>query len=78
MLQFDEKGFLIPYEVIPSDWETFSTTFTEGIRRNSLTENLELYFQNFQKEISPVFKVWVNGSFVTQKVNPEDIDFVIF
>ena len=36
------------------------------------------YIDAFAKEITPNFTQWINGSFVTKKEDPNDIDFVTF
>ena len=36
-------------------------------------ENYSQYLQDFQNEISPNFRQWINGSFVTNRTNPKDI-----
>lgn len=33
---------------------------------------------DFSEQITSNFTVWIDGSFVTKKVNPNDIDLVIF
>jgi len=36
------------------------------------------YLEKFKSRVSRRFTLWVNGSFVSQKEKPNDIDFVIF
>jgi len=43
-----------------------------------LFENYLNLIADFSEQISPNFTVWIDGSFVTQKINPNDIDLVIF
>lgn len=40
--------------------------------------NYQKFVSDFKVEISPNFKHWIDGSFVTTKLNPRDIDFVSF
>ena len=34
------------------------------------------YLKDFKNEVTDNFVQWIDGSYVTQKVNPRDIDFV--
>lgn len=81
-LIFDENGHLHPYEVIATDIATLKTYFVDAFpnstTRSQLYDNYLRYIYRFQDEIFPFFEQWINGSFVTQKENPKDIDFVIF
>lgn len=36
------------------------------------------YIHEFQNRITKNFTQWINGSFISQKENPKDIDFVTF
>ena len=79
-LKFDERGYLHPYGRIPLSLEKFEelfvTNFSKDSNRNDLFEKLQKYLLAFQNEVTPNFIVWINGSFVTKKLNPGDIDMV--
>jgi hypothetical protein len=81
-LNFTEEGYLTPIEGIESDLEIIKTTFVDEFpnskTRRRLFENYLEYLRQFSRNITPQFEQWINGSFVTQKVNPNDIDFVTF
>ena len=81
-LNFDEYGNLTPYKVIEVDLTTFEayfvTAFPNSTTRKRLFENYLRYVYRFQDEVFPFFEQWINGSFVTQKENPKDIDLVTF
>jgi len=81
-LNFDEYGNLTPFEVIEVDLATFEayfvTAFPKSTTRKRLFENYLRYIYRFQDEVFPIFEQWINGSFVTQKENPKDIDMVTF
>ena len=81
-LNFDEYGNLTPYKVIEVDLTTFEayfvTAFPNSTTRKRLFENYLRYIYRFQDEVFPFFEQWINGSFVTQKENPKDIDMVTF
>lgn len=82
MLQFDENGHLFPYKVhaatLEEMREIFVDTFPESETRKRLFDNYLDWIFDFQRDIFPYFTQWIDGSFVTQKLNPKDIDFVTF
>lgn len=79
-LKFDIRGHLIPYEKNQITFEEFKTNFVESFdedsSRHEIFKNYIKYLEEFKSEITPNFKQWINGSFVTNKKNPNDIDFV--
>ena len=82
MLQFDQNGYLVPYEVQDVSLDEFQRIFVENFpasdtRKHLFDHYLDWVF-DFQRDIFPYFTQWINGSFVTQKLNPKDIDFVTF
>ena len=81
-LNFDEFGNLTPYQAIEVDVDTleayFVTAFPKSTTRKRLFENYLRYIYRFQDEVFPFFEQYINGSFVTQKENPKDIDIVTF
>lgn len=81
-LDFDEFGNLTPYKIIETDLITleayFVTAFPKSKTRKRLFENYLSYIYRFQDEVFPIFEQWIDGSFVTQKENPKDIDIVTF
>jgi len=81
-LIFDKKGYLKPYKVIEVDIDSIKSNFVDAFpnssTRNYLFENYLRYVYRFQDEVFPFFEQWINGSFVSQKENPKDIDLVTF
>lgn len=79
-LRFDEKGFLYPHEKVKLTLEAFEaifvTSFSQSTTRRQLFENYLIYVQDFKTLLTPNFTQWINGSFVTRKTNPRDIDMV--
>ncbi|NVK66087.1 MAG: hypothetical protein HWE22_15965 [Flavobacteriales bacterium] len=80
-LEFDENGFLIPYDIIEVSFSCFQNEFIQKVNSN---KRLEL-FQDFShfleftsRFISQDFKLWIGGSFVTKKENPSDVDVLLF
>jgi hypothetical protein len=82
MIQFDSNGNLHPPQIIEIDFEMFKNTFVdavEGSRTRNLIFEQYLDYTNALKGLLNVpFYQWIDGSFVTKKKNPNDIDFVTF
>ncbi len=81
MLNFDENGFLIPYEAIPASLELLENEFvvkTGNESRRRLFDKMVKYLTELKALIGEDLVVWVNGSFATRKLNPNDIDLVVF
>ncbi len=82
MIQFDPKGYLIPDRPIKASLEQFREAFVDQLpdeARLAIYENFRQFcgqvMEGFQaKEIN----VWVDGSFVTRKRTPNDLDIVVF
>jgi Family of unknown function (DUF6932) len=81
-LTFDENGYLQPYKPIEADLNIFKKYFVDAFpnseRRRLLFDNYLRFLYRFKDEVFPLFEQWINGSFVTQKENPKDIDIVTF
>jgi hypothetical protein len=82
MLHFDNRGYLTPYKVIPSTVKEMREYFVENIRSETRKEIFEKYLR-YSDDLKDVLggiplKQWVNGSFVTMKRSPKDIDLVTF
>lgn len=81
-LVFDEKGNLHPYSIINADLEilrkVFVTQYEHSITRKRLFENYLVYSNDLIQIINGPFFQWIDGSFVTTKLNPGDIDVITF
>lgn len=79
-LKFDKRGHLTPYERNQMEFKEFKNMFVESFdedsSRHKIFKDYINYLEEFKSAITPNFKQWVNGSFVTNKKNPNDIDFV--
>ena len=80
-IEFDLRGNLKPYGKIATTLDDFKdcfvVSFTDGNQRRTEIFNDYLKFiQAFKQEITQDFTHWIDGSFVTKKKLPEDIDFV--
>jgi len=82
MILFDKQGHITPYEIIEIDLKTFKTYFVDNMEnlehRNKLFQDYLNYTKELSKIVSKQFFQWINGSFVTQKHTPKDIDLVSF
>lgn len=81
-ITFDLRGHLFPHSLIKLDLADFQnhfvTNFPDSGTRQKIFESYMDYINDFQREVTPSFKMWINGSYVTKKLNPRDIDFVVF
>lgn len=80
-IKFDSRGNLKPYEKIELSMDTFRKHFVddfadENKRRIEIFENYLNFLQAFKQKITEDFIQWIDGSFVTKKFTPIDIDFV--
>ena len=81
-LQFDDNGFLIPYSPVPTNLDTmrrvFVDEFPNSVSRRPIFERYEELNARLMQLIPGGFTQWVDGSFVSRKVNPNDIDVLVF
>lgn len=79
-LNFDIRGNLKPYSVIELELENFRHNFVEAfdqnLKRSILFDNYLKYMEELLPLLSYDFQQWVDGSFVSNKKKPRDIDFV--
>lgn len=80
-MEFDNFGNLHPYSIIKAELniieDLFVTSFVESITRKTLFGDFYL-FLNEMKRIVENGTLWLDGSFVTLKKDPKDIDILIF
>jgi len=82
MLQFNSKGLLIPNTNIKSNISELEKEFVTSLNNQHRTELFQKYI-NYSDSLKSVLSdisllQWIDGSFVTKKPNPEDIDLVTF
>lgn len=82
MLIFNRSGLLVPDNKINSTVQELKNEFVlniPSIKREEIFETYVKYNEDFKK-VCKLEKLhqWVNGSFVTKKTNPGDIDLVTF
>lgn len=83
MLAFDSRGFLTPAGKSASSLdelkEFFVLRYKQSSKRQVLFNELLKFFRDFFETISvEEVTIWANGSFISKKENPNDIDFVFF
>ena len=78
MLEFNDFGYLIPDRNIPSSIIEFETNFKYNNARNTIYEKYISYCIDLKAIINKDIKQWIDGSYVTKKVFPQDIDIVSF
>ena len=75
-LNFDSQGHLVPHDLIETDWESFVETFGWNNHRRALIELLRSFLIELDGFSIRSYTVWIDGSFVTQKEQPNDLDVV--
>lgn len=82
MLDFDQNGFLKPYGPIPADLDqlelVFVEEFTTSTTRRGHFERFREYNTRLRAYLPDEFLQWVDGSFVSRKTNPNDLDVLTF
>jgi hypothetical protein len=78
MIQFDEFGYLIPYDVQEITLEDFEETFATNENRKTLFLEYEVFVKHLKSLGINNFYQWIDGSYVTKKISPNDIDVVSF
>ena len=82
MLTFNHSGLLVPDNKISSSIEELNNEFVLKIpsqRREEIFKAYVKYSEDFKKVCNlHELHQWINGSFVTKKNNPGDIDLITF
>ncbi len=77
MLTFDEFGYLTPVQSIESNLSELETIFVFNEKRRLIFN----YLQNFLSFVASWqtgdFQVWIDGSFVSVKTSPNDVDIAV-
>ncbi|GAB2562400.1 DUF6932 family protein [Spirosoma areae] len=81
-LEFDANGFLIPYVPVTSDFDTVRRVFVEEFPTSTTRQPIFERYQECNARLRQLlpdgFKQWVDGSFVSRKIDPNDIDVLTF
>jgi hypothetical protein len=78
MLIFDQFGNLTPDKPIESSFEEIEQTFAFNERRKNLLDKLKSFIDAVLVLGVDVKQAWIDGSWVTKKAFPRDIDTVLF
>jgi hypothetical protein len=78
MLEFDSNGYLVPNRNIISTSDELENVFKNNKERIQIYDNYLRYIKDLKVIVTKEIKQWIDGSFVTQKVIPNDIDIVSF
>ena len=78
MLNFNENGYLAPFEAIATEVNTAKSAFAFNEHRGVIWSYFEGFALELQNMLQMPFSIWVNGSFTTQKAFPNDLDCVVF
>lgn len=76
--QFDLRGNLRPYEIIEADIENFQHSFCTSEFRVSIFEHFQVFLNRLTELLAVSFEIWIDGSFISKKSKPADIDVVVF
>ena len=81
-LSFNERGYLSDIGKIEMEETIFFDTFVKSMESSKTRAEIYTTFKRYNNDLSQLLKCpfvqWVDGSFVTQKNNPRDIDVVTF
>ncbi|MBO9616133.1 MAG: hypothetical protein J7619_25790 [Dyadobacter sp.] len=81
-MEFDIQGNLKPYDIIYCDWSTLKTEFVDAFPESDTRPGIFRNYSEYLEKLIPIigagFHQWIDGSFVTRKLNPRDIDVVTF
>jgi len=81
-MQFDSFGNLTPYQIFEIDITSFELFFVAKFGHSKTRRKIFTEYQNYviqlHKLIGSDFYQWINGSFVTEKLHPNDLDIVTF
>lgn len=79
-MDFNDKGLLEPgfHEMDIAEFENaFVNSFTTSQTRQTIYSNFEQWKNRLTSQYK-IHEIWVDGSFVTDKINPNDVDVVVF
>jgi hypothetical protein len=78
MIQFNDKGYIMPADVIETDLPTFEQIFLFNDHRRNIFQEYTVFLNSLKDLGIYSFYQWLNGSFTTLKPNPNDLDVVTF
>jgi hypothetical protein len=81
-MNFSSLGFLTPVGPQEAEWSDLTfffsgEPFSDSESRLLLQSNLEAFLGKFKTIYPSQFLLWVDGSFISLKPNPKDLDLVL-
>ena len=78
---FDIRGYLEPYGKNNSDLESLKNNLVDGIANSESRQKLYEGYLKYNEDLKALlgdqrYTQWIDGSFVSNKINPKDIDLV--
>ncbi|MFD2569499.1 DUF6932 family protein [Spirosoma soli] len=78
---FDGRGLLAPAKVVSLSIaefeEHFVQVFPDSGTRQTIFASYRRFIEEFTKQVCAECTHWIDGSFVTDKLNPNDLDVVV-
>lgn len=78
LITFNSRGLLEPAGPIRLTLTELHDYFVTSSRRQLLFDGFVNYLNEMRTICQTPLTYWINGSFVTKKVNPGDVDFCVF
>ena len=78
MLQFDNNGYLKPYDLIDLNVHSFKQSFAVSSVRKVIFDEYHQHLTKIKEVCPSGFFQWIDGSYTTKKPLPFDIDLVTF
>ena len=79
-MDFDEKGYLHPYTIIQTTVNKIKLHLVDPFplshTRSAIYDGYQLYIRDVRRYVNGNYWHWIDGSFATNKTNPNDIDLV--
>lgn len=80
-VQFDFDGFITPDQGVEISHEQMEGLFRKDFpgedRRQLLWENYRRWLHEFRMKISQEAEIWIDGSYVTKREIPDDMDILV-
>lgn len=80
MISFDQLGNLTPYRLIQLPLALLRPYFVEDFPKSATRQNLYFHFDSYVHDLKASIdqypQQWLGGSFISTKLNPNDIDCV--
>lgn len=77
-IQFDANGHLFPYDILGITMQELEENFIFNEHRLSLYLSLKQFIRAIKDLGINHFEMWIDGSFITLKTRPNDIDVICF